>query len=300
MKTIRLLAFMVCLLTLACGNACSPVKDQAIAASSPAAVTAPGNQSPISVTVTPPFPTPAVATSLSIDKKVAQLLEDYQSALDEEMAHGDTVTVKNANGAEQKMLNGKSKEKMDNLWRKTTAKIDNLKARPAAERQKVIDMLQARCDEDCAYFGALALPPYGPLRDWNIPVGYLTTTRLPSYSQSARMEVYFSMTKIYFVDIGSGQIIEIEPRLMLIDPPYPGDKLTPVQLEQKARQYVLFNGVDVNQSALTPVFSNQVDNFTFRWEDRGRRQPDGGPRFIEVNYANTGLLLSYFNTLPLP
>jgi hypothetical protein len=289
-KTIRLLAILVCLFA----TACSPVKDQAVSASSPTAELAP--ETPASVpTPSPlptatawrpslpaaisPLPTAAVNPSLPVDEQIAQLLQGYQCALAEELAHGETVIVKNDDGTQQKMLAGKSQEKIDALWAETVAKIDALKARPAEARQPIIDML-------AAHFGET--------------VQYVETTGLLFYSQSARMEVYQSSKMEYTVDIASGQIIEIQP-LPVGSPPYhTTPRLTPVELEQRARQFILSTGANVNLSFLTPAFGNKTDTFFFRWEDRGRRQPDGGARFVQVGYSAAGDFLNYYNTLPLP
>jgi hypothetical protein len=112
MKIIRLLAILVYLFV----TACSPLKQKAVPASSPAIglpTQLPSPSPPPSATPwVPPLQTvtPAVAASLSVDEQIAQLLQAYQLALDQELATGDTVMVKNDDGTKQKMLEGKSKE----------------------------------------------------------------------------------------------------------------------------------------------------------------------------------------------
>jgi hypothetical protein len=224
--------------------------------------------------------TPAVVAGLSVDEQIAKLLQDYQFALDKEVAIGDTVIVKNDDGTQQKMLQGKSKEKMDALWAVTTAKIDALQARPAQDRQASIDMLAARFGDS---------------------VHYVQTTSLPFYSQSARIEVYESLTMQYMVDIASQQIIEMQP-LPVGNPPYhTTPKLAPPELERRARQFIASTGADLNLSALTPAFGNKEEiTFFFRWENHNREQPDGGARFVQVAYSAAGDFLNYYNTLILP
>jgi hypothetical protein len=288
MKTMRVLVLCVYLFTAAC----SPVKNQAAASSTALA----HNQS----TATQPFPAPLLPTSFSIDKQVAQLIEEYQYALDEELAHGDTILVKKTDGSRQKVLTGKSKKKLDNLWWETTYTIDNLKARPPAEQQKVIDMLNARQQEDFIYTDNKCLPslfpnPFGPF-----PVRYAETTQLPSYSSSALLEMYSSFMLVYFVDIASGQIIVISP-LGWEDPPYLiSSRFEADALEQKARQFIACTATKVSLSALTPVLRGDPDFSTFQWEDHSRKQPDGKPRYIQVTFRSDGHLQSYTNTLPLP
>jgi hypothetical protein len=159
------------------------------------------------------------------------------------------------------------------------AKIDALKARPAEARQPVVDMLAARFGET---------------------MQYAETTGLPFYSQSARMEVYQSSKMQYTVDIASGQIIEIQA-LPVGSPSYhTAPRLAPGQLEQRARQFILSTRANANLSVLTSAFGDKTDIFFFRWEDRGRRQPDGRARFIQVAYSAAGDFLNYYNTLPLP
>ena len=229
----------------------------------------------------PPLETvaPTETASLSVNDQIAQLLKDYQLALDQELATGETVTVKNDDGTQQKMLTGKSQEKIDALWAETSARIDALQARPAAERQQVVDMLATRFGEN---------------------VHYVQTTHLPFYSQSARMEVYESPEMQYMVDIASQQIIEMQP-LPVGNPTYhTTPRLAPAELEQRARQFILSSGANINLSSLTPAFGNKTNTFFFRWEDRGRRQPDGGARFVQVGYSAAGDFLNYYNTLPLP
>jgi hypothetical protein len=221
-----------------------------------------------------------VEASLTVDQQTTQLLAGYQRALDEELANGETVIVTNDDGTQQKMLAGKSKDKMDALWAETSAKIDALTARPAAERQPVVDMLAARFGET---------------------VHYIHTNRLPFYSQSAEIEVYESEKMQYMVDIAGGQIIEMQP-LPVGSPPYhTTPRLAPAELEKRARQFIISAGANLNLATLTPSFNNKGERtYFFRWEDRGRRQPDGGARFVQIGFSAAGDFLNYYNTLPLP
>jgi len=289
-KTFRFMVLFVFLMLITCANACSPFKDQAIATPSPVAVAATETRAPSQTTTPRPTATvwvpplitntPAVVASLSVDDQIAQLLKDYQLALDKELATGDTVMVKNDDGTQQKMLQGKSKEKMDALWAETIAKIDALKARPAQARQASIDMLAARFADS---------------------VHYVQTTSLPFYSQTAHIEVYESLTMQYMVDITSQQIIEMQP-LPVGNPPYhTTPQLAPAELERRARQFILTTGANLDLTALTPAFGNKGEKtFFFRWEDHSHAQPDGGARFVQVGYSAAGDFLNYYNTLPLP
>ena len=289
MKSIRLAVFLGLLLLIVCATSCSPFKDQAISTPSPDPVVATETTAPpptltLRPTATAWVPplitnTPASVASLTVDEQIAQLLKDYQLALDKELATGDTVMVKNDDGTQQKMLQGKSKEKMDALWAKTSAKIDTLKARPAADRQQTVDMLATRFSE---------------------AVEYMRTTGLPFYSQNARVEVYHSARMEYMVDITSQQIIEMQ-LLPVGNPSYhTTPRLAPAELEQRARQLIASSGANLNLSTLTPDFGNKIDTFFFRWEDRSRSMPDGEARFVQVGYSAAGDFLNYYNTLPLP
>ena len=289
MKTNRFVASIICLLALYGATACSPARDQAAPTASPGVIHF--TQTPLRQPTPSPQPTttlwappretitPAAAASLTVDEQIAQLLQDYQLALDKELATGDTVMVKNDDGTQQKMLQGKSKEKMDALWAETSAKIDALKARPAADRQHTIDLLAARFGET---------------------VQYMETTGLPFYSQTARIEVYHSARMEYMLDIASQQIIEMQP-LPVGNPSYhTTPRLAPAELEQRARQIIASIGANLNLSTLTPDFGNKTDTFFFRWEDRSRSMPDGEARFVQVGYSAAGDFLNYYNTLPLP
>ncbi len=217
-------------------------------------------------------PTP----NLSIQEQTDKLLDAYQRVLNDELQNGEMIEVQDPAEGVIRMFTGESAAKMEALWQSTVQQINELSARPAEERAKAVQMIQAMDPGD---------------------VIYLDHDRT-SYDMTARLERYQTSKFIYSVDIATNQIIEIvrvDEWNIDVDPTF-----SPEELETKAREFISLVAKGTSLDALTSTFGNKGgEMFFFRWEDRSRSLSGGMTPFIQIGFSQGGDLLNYINTLPL-
>ncbi|MDY6994335.1 MAG: hypothetical protein SVR94_17255 [Pseudomonadota bacterium] len=234
----------------------------------------------ISILVLPTFLTSnklvSAATQGDEQKTIAELLQDYEDALQYELEYGDTQEIDDTETDVKKILVGESQEKMDQLWAETLEKINALQYRPAEERSGAIAVINQVTNAD---------------------VEFTDHSRTP-YNPSAEIEVYESGDYIFQVDVASEEIIKMwikDQRNFSVDAKYSKDVLVKL-----AQEHVNILSPKVNLETLilsTQDKTNEV--YFFRWEDPTRKTTDGMTAFIQVAISRAGDLLNYENTLPI-
>ncbi len=211
-----------------------------------------------------------------IQEKISKLLDDYKNAVEYELQYGETIEVDDPRGGKEKLLVGESELKIKMLWGETRRQINELKARPLAEREKVVQLIR-RIE-----------PGY---------VSYSHQTRLPYYSENAIVEIYDAEKDSIIVDIAYGQIIEIIP--LRLEQYSLAPTFSQSELEIKAVEFINMVTKGIDFGKLTPRFTEKEQKtFFFRWEDNTKKLSGGMSPFVQVSFSRGGDFLNYVNTLP--
>lgn len=210
-----------------------------------------------------------------VQGKIDKLLADYNAAVTLELQTGETSTFADPIDGTVTILAGSSAEKINALWEKTIAQINELQARPASERAAALARISALDGGVATYVQKAGSP----------------------YNRTADLELYQTDNSVYTIDVVTNNIVEKQirdDRAYSIQPKYTQD-----QLMQMA--YDVVNAVDeVDLSGLKLQIGNKGgQTFFFRWEDSTQALADGTHPFVQVGLSHAGDFLNYVNTFPL-
>jgi len=210
----------------------------------------------------------------TIKAQIDKLLADYQKALDNEISNGETKIANDSLGGTTKLLSGQSAVKMDALWKDTLNKINQLKARPATEREKAVQSIKSL---------------------ENVSVSYIDQVRSP-YDSRIQLERYQTGKYLYTIDINTNQISEI---FLVDDKAFStASTFSEKQLEGKAREFINKATSKINLDQLSLQVSNKEGLvYFFRWEDKSNKLDSGISPFIQVSLSSGGDMVNYINTL---
>lgn len=197
-------------------------------------------------------------------QEVDRLLADYQRAVDDELQSSGV-----------KVLTGEAARRMDLLWEETQTKVEEIIARPGAEREPVSRMIEQIEGESPTY-----------LRRWHFP-----------YNPAAELERYQTDRHVYTVEIDTSQVVEIIP----VDSAYRVEAIySEAELQEKAQDFVrnVARSLDLDALRLS-IGTKGGQTFFFRWEDASRVLPDDTVPFVQVGFSAAGDFLNYVNTLPV-
>jgi hypothetical protein len=213
-------------------------------------------------------PPPPNAT---VQEQVDFLLDQYEIAVVDELAKGQTLRDENGN----LILTGNSELRMKSLWENTFRQIDNLTARPIEDREKTTEYIRT-------------------LENTN-KVEYSFHTTLPYYGKNIAVEIYNTDKNRYTIDIESGNVLEI----VIIDQnAYSTDAIYSTEdLQARAIDFVRLISPVTDLSRLNLSVGQKVGTFFFRWEDPSHELLDGTTPFVQVGLSQSGDFLTYINTL---
>ena len=118
----------------------------------------------------------------------------------------------------------------------------------------------------------------------------------PSYSKNAIIDTYLDNGMLYFKDVVTQDVVEIQPEVLgyKIEGTY-----TEYQLRGMAETMVAeFLGGNVKLDKLSYSLGQKVGTYFFRWEDTNQQLDSGGYPFIQVGLSQNGDFLNFYNTLP--
>ena len=212
------------------------------------------------------------ATENPIKDMIVQITERLQKAAEDALKNGETTVDHHG----ERIFTGKTAEEMEKLHRDAQKQIKELKARPAAERAKTIEVLKVWVNE------YLYTAPGMPKQDSFEYVGIVGLDDDPTH----HVEIYRTHDYDYQIDPETNQIYDVyvrgarakddpEKTYMDMTPRYNQD-----ELEQKAIAFVKTQLPDVDLSKLTFEKGSKIDTYFFTWKGteamkRSTKDPNG-------------------------
>jgi hypothetical protein len=221
----------------------------------------------------------ANAEGVGTQEKIKALLEKLRFTSQQEMKNG--IVVSTVNGDK---FSGTTSDRMEKMHSEVQKQIDDLVARPEAERREAI--------EEIKKFS----------KDQKVEVVYKQTSKA-SLNSEVPIEVYVTPLDQYEIDISNNKVIQYGSRPLAIGEKAKefdyDDRFSPKELEQLARQFIRDNAPEVNLDKLIANHGNKDSlNYFFRWEDL-TREVEGMHPFVQVGFSRGGSLLSYTNSIGL-
>jgi hypothetical protein len=124
---------------------------------------------------------------------------------------------------------------------------------------------------------------------------HVENSKIPYYDSNATVDLYLADGLFYSVDVGTEDIVDIEPEEMYyqIDATYNEDQLREIAETMIAD----FTGDKVELDKLSYSLEQKIGTYFFRWEDIDKKLDNKGYSFIQVGLSQNGDFLNYVNTL---